>query len=687
MLAKGCSSLALGLTALVLVVGVGDAHAQTTRIDLVPVSVTGPARGVAGHPISIDTTFEALGPEAPPAFRYSLFLTINGTTDGARALGTFGPVSLAAGQTRRVSEVVALPTDVLGRFTIAAVADVDGAVVEWDELGNTAFATQEISIRAEAPNFTITGVAAREREARAGEAITIDVTVRNTGELAGTVTVGAFVGADALVSTADALVGDVDVTLAAGQSTTTAITGVVPSDADVGPLTAGAIADAADAVVEVDELDNAGAASRALVVFEDDVAIDTLDLTDAALSVDYELVLLASGGDGQYRWNLLNGTLPVGLSLDAAGALRGRPEASGTSSFTLGVTSHARTAQRSYSLVVHPTGAALSIVDTPIAPGALGAAYEQRVVASGGEPPYTWSTSDPEALPPGLDLQTSGLLFGLPSRLGVYTFELVVADRTGATATRAIEISVTPPVNVLVLQRDVPSAKVGEPYEHTFEATGGIPPYRWEAISTVPPGMTITSEGKLVGTPTDVGRWPFRVQATDATSVGNEDTLLIPFSVEDDGTLTIVTTELPDVTLRKRYEVTLEASGGTPPLEWSLVPGDALPSGFFLVQGDGTDSPADTAIIRGLAVRSGAQAFAVQVEDAVGRRGQRVLLLDVLRPGQTSSGASSSCVCVEGEREGSRGGVSGLLLVALAGLLGARPLGRACRARRAPRSS
>ncbi|MCK6544717.1 putative Ig domain-containing protein [Myxococcota bacterium] len=662
------TSLALVLAALSF--ATRDAGAQTARIDLRPVSITAPDRGIAGRTIAIDARFEAVGPEAPPPFRYSLLLTINGTTDGARTLGTFGPVSLLAGGSRQVTPTVTLPADVLGRFTIAAVVDVDDAVTEWDELGNTIFAAQEISIRAEAPNFAITGVAAREHEARAGEMITVDVTVRNTGELAGTVTLGAYVGPDAIVSTADVLLGETDVTVAAGQSLTAQITGLVPADAEVGARTIGAVADAADAVAEIDELDNWGTASRAFVVFEDAVAIETADLTDATLSVEYELALLASGGDGTYAWNLLNGTLPTGVVLDARGFLRGRPAASGTSTFTLQVSSHGRTAQQAYELVVHPTGAPLAIVDTPIAPGALGSAYEQRVVAAGGEPPYVWTVADDAALPPGLDLARDGIIFGLPTRLGEYTFELVVEDRTGATATRTIEISVTPPVNVLVLEAPVPAAKVGEPYEHTFEATGGVPPYRWEATTSLPPGMRITSDGQLTGTPTDVGRWPFRLQATDATSVGNRDTLLIPFVVEDDGALSITTTTLPDVTLRKRYEVTLEAAGGTPPLVWSLVPGDALPSGFFLIQGDGTDYPADVAIIRGLAVRSGAQAFAVQVEDSLGRRAQRVLLLDVLRPGQSTSGGGSSCVCVDGARTDDV--IPALTLFALACLLAAR---------------
>ena len=48
-----------------------------------------------------------------------------------------------------------------------------------------------------------------------------------------------------------------------------------------------------------------------------------------------------------------------------------------------------------------------------------------------------------------------------------------------------------------------PPAEQGTPYEFEFEAEEGCLPYRFSYLNgTVPPGLVITQNGKLEGTPT-----------------------------------------------------------------------------------------------------------------------------------------------------------------------------------------
>ena len=63
------------------------------------------------------------------------------------------------------------------------------------------------------------------------------------------------------------------------------------------------------------------------------IETDTLDLGVAGLP--YDLQLLASGGDGDYRWSITSGGLPAGLTFSSDGRLTGTPVQAGFSDFSV----------------------------------------------------------------------------------------------------------------------------------------------------------------------------------------------------------------------------------------------------------------------------------------------------------------------------------------------------------------
>jgi hypothetical protein len=70
------------------------------------------------------------------------------------------------------------------------------------------------------------------------------------------------------------------------------------------------------------------------------------------------------------------------------------------------------------------------------------------------------------------------------------------------------------PASALDIEVDVkpPPGEVGTPYEFEFEAEEGCLPYRFSHLNgTLPPGLRITTDGKLTGTPTDAGSFSFWV--------------------------------------------------------------------------------------------------------------------------------------------------------------------------------
>lgn len=61
-------------------------------------------------------------------------------------------------------------------------------------------------------------------------------------------------------------------------------------------------------------------------------------------------------------------------------------------------------------------------------------------VASGGNTPYTWSSS---ALPSGLSLSSGGVLSGTPTTTGSTTITVTVTDASAATANTGVSIVIT----------------------------------------------------------------------------------------------------------------------------------------------------------------------------------------------------------------------------------------------------
>jgi hypothetical protein len=86
------------------------------------------------------------------------------------------------------------------------------------------------------------------------------------------------------------------------------------------------------------------------------LSVTTTSLPKGTVGSSYSATLAATGGTTPYTWKVTSGSLPAGLSLNAAtGAITGKPTASGTSSFTVTVTdssSPAKTASANLSITV-----------------------------------------------------------------------------------------------------------------------------------------------------------------------------------------------------------------------------------------------------------------------------------------------------------------------------------------------
>jgi len=99
-------------------------------------------------------------------------------------------------------------------------------------------------------------------------------------------------------------------------------------------------------------------------------------------------------------------------------------------------------AQSSATATVSPA-AALAITNSALGVASAGLPYSAELSATGGTSPYQWSISS-GALPSGIQLQTSsGVITGITSSLGSYSFVAMVGDSAGHSATQATTLTVS----------------------------------------------------------------------------------------------------------------------------------------------------------------------------------------------------------------------------------------------------
>jgi hypothetical protein len=173
-----------------------------------------------------------------------------------------------------------------------------------------------------------------------------------------------------------------------------------------------------------------------------DLRITTDELPAGAIDQPYSVVMTASGGTLPYTWSIAAGSLPSGLILSANGALGGTATQGGSFSVTLQAgDAGGQTAQRAFALAIDET-APLAITTGDVPSAQVGTAYTLQLEAEGGTPPYAWSLLA-GSLPPGLSLESSGRVSGVPAQTGRYSFTVGVVDGASRTERRSLQVRVS----------------------------------------------------------------------------------------------------------------------------------------------------------------------------------------------------------------------------------------------------
>jgi Putative Ig domain/Bacterial pre-peptidase C-terminal domain len=237
----------------------------------------------------------------------------------------------------------------------------------------------------------------------------------------------------------------------------------------------------------------------------------------------YRQTLSASGGTGAFTFMMTGGTLPVGITLSGSGILSGTPTAVG--SYTFGATaidSVGAGASQNLSMIINPP---LALPSTSLPSGtAYQSLYDQVIPVSGGTVPFSF-TQTGGILPPGLTLSADGELSGVPSSFGLFIFTVTCTDAAGSSVTKNVSVRINQQISIVTLSGAWTVSQPG--YNQTIATLGGTAPDTFSSTGTLPPGVTLSTDGVLTGTPTTLGRYTFTVTATDSTGISGSGTITI----------------------------------------------------------------------------------------------------------------------------------------------------------------
>jgi len=156
--------------------------------------------------------------------------------------------------------------------------------------------------------------------------------------------------------------------------------------------------------------------------------IITSSLPGCSVGIDYYQVLSASGTPS--TWSLYSGSLPPGMNLLYGGLIYGTPTVSGTYSFTVKATNGAGSDTKALSIVTNST--ALPIITTSSLPDGLAwYPYDTTQLYTSGNPPVTWLISS-GSLPQGIEMDSNGLIYGIPEVPGTFNFTVKATNSAGS---------------------------------------------------------------------------------------------------------------------------------------------------------------------------------------------------------------------------------------------------------------
>lgn len=136
----------------------------------------------------------------------------------------------------------------------------------------------------------------------------------------------------------------------------------------------------------------------------------------------------------------------------------------------------------------------------------------------------------------------------------------------------------TTPIPVNILTTTLPNVIVGKSMpQFKLQASGGLLPYGWYNDGTLPPGLQLSIDGTITGTPTQLGTFQVNLAVVDSGSPAYIAEVTLSMTVATD--LVITTATIPNAIVLTPYSQQIASTGGLAPYTWAIAAG-AFPIGI-----------------------------------------------------------------------------------------------------------
>ena len=264
--------------------------------------------------------------------------------------------------------------------------------------------------------------------------------------------------------------------------------------------------------------DGGSTTSTANVVVYQELAFQPATLPAGVVGQAYSQQLTTTGGSGSpISWSIF-GFAPGGLHLSSTGLLSGTLQQSGTFTFTVTARDLGQellSDTQTYTIVVGPPVLAPASLPT----ATVNAPYTAQVFAGGATGSVTWSLNTNGH--PGLNwlqLSSDGVLSGTPSVYGTTpSFTVTATDSAvpAQTASRTYTISVGGPLSMTALRDGI---VLEAPSAISFVGGSGGTRTATLVAGSLPPGLTLNTNGTWAGTPLRHGTYNFTLELKDCQS-------------------------------------------------------------------------------------------------------------------------------------------------------------------------
>lgn len=297
------------------------------------------------------------------------------------------------------------------------------------------------------------------------------------------------------------------------------------------------------------------------------------------------------------KWQVLDGSLPAGLTLNSNGTVTGTPTAAGASNFTVRASYKTKNGDQQYQIVTYRIDVGLAAGTPPQA--FVGQAYTYDLnpqLTVTGDPAFngagvSWSVVSSN-LPAGLSLTSAGVISGTPtaSGSGSITARATYKGMNGQQTYQVVSLS----ISVALAAGTPPQALVGQSYAYNLNSlltVSGDPGFTssgvtWTVVSnSLPAGLYLTSDGYIGGTPTASGSGSITARATYKNAKGEQTYQVVALDV----TVALAAGTPPQALVGQAYAYdlkTLLSVSGDPGFSgtgvtWSTV-SSTLPAGLTL---------------------------------------------------------------------------------------------------------